>query len=435
MRRLHSRPGPRRAAALLAAALLATMAAGASAAPATPFGPVLAVSPADGFFLAPDVAVDTAGNAVVVWYGEAAGQATPDVEVYARRFGPSGAALGPAFRVNAASAGQQRRPAVAFAPTGEFVVAWDTGTATVWARRFAADGAPLTGDIRVSQSAATHRDADVAVAADGTFLVAWQLSGPGGEDDVAVRRFDRDGTPLGAERIPYDPAGEADEQLNPALAALPAGATALVWEELRAASTAVLLQRLEASGAPAGPPQLVAESSAAELRDPAVAAGPDGAVVVAWATFPEVTAEPAARTYSVVARAYDAAGAARGPAVAVAPPGGDERFFPTVAVAADGTAVVAWVDATPALGAPVGVAARTLDAAGQPGGELFYPRPPAEGETAASSVAAAIGPAAPGDLWVAWAQRPAGAGDAVSAVALRRHVDQISTLALPLLRR
>lgn len=428
MGRIASLLRPGRAATFLAVAVLTVaLLAVAAAAPATPVGPVLTVSPQDGFFLAPDVAVDAAGNAIVVWYGEAAGQTTAEVEIYARRYGPSGAPLGPSFRVNQSAAGQQRRPAVAVAPSGAFVVAWDTGTSTVWARRFAADGSPLSGDIPVSQSN-TSRDPDVVVAPDGTFMVAWQLTAPGGDDDVAVRRFDLDGTPLGAERLPYDPAAETDFQLNPALAALPGGAAALVWEEVRATATAVVLRRLDASGAPSGATLPVADSSAEELRDPAVAAAPDGTTVVAWASY-----TPAGG--GIAARSYSAAGEPLGAPVALAPPEAAERFLPAASVAADGSAVVAWVDTMLLQGALVGVTARRLSAAGQPEGELFYPRPPAPGETEVSGVAAAIGATAGAGLWVAWAQSPPGAGNTVSAIFMRRHVEQLYAIALPLVRR
>lgn len=430
MRRPTSATYPGRAAvlalALFTCAALALALARPSAAQVAPADAV-AVSDENGYFLAPDVAVDARGNAVVAWYGEAGGQPVPDVEVYARRYGPDGAPLGPALRVNAASAGSQRRPAVAVDPAGAFVVAWDTATRTIWARRFAADGTPLTGDIRVSpDDGGVHRDPDVAAAADGTFVVAWQLTPAAGDDDVAVRRFDRDGAPLSGLRIPYDPAAESALQMNPALAALPNG-TALVWEQLGAATTAVLLQRLDPAAAPAGPPLTVSASSAEELRDPAIAARPDGAAVVAWATF-------APASGGIAARSYGADGAPLAPAAAIAPAQAADRSLPSVAASGD-SAVVAWLDSSTVDGAPAGLAARALAPAGAPDGEPFYPRPPALGPAPPSAVAAAIGATSGGALWLAWAQAPPGAGDAVSAIYLRRSVEPRFTVALPLARR
>lgn len=432
--------------ALLAAVLLAAACPPLHTAVAQPSpDAVQAASAEDGFFLAPDIAVDRQGNAVLVWYGETAGQAVPDVEVYARRYGPDGAPLGPAFHVNATAAGNQRRPAVAVDPTGAFVVVWDTNTSTVWARRFAPDGAPLTGDIRVSpQDSLPHRDPDVAVAADGTFLVAWQLTSSGGDDDVVVRRFNRDGTPLSPARIPYDPAAETALQMNPALAALPTG-TALVWEELAAAAlapgsspdvlrrldaagtTAIVLQRLDTTAAPAGPPQTVAASDAEELRDPAIAAGADGGAVVAWATFTPTAG-------GIAARGYGADGAPLAPATPITPPEAAERFLPAAAATPSGTTVVAWIDATAVDNAPTGLAVRPLTPAGAPSDAPRYPRPPALGPSIPSGVAAAISPTAGNTLWLAWAQTPPGANPALSAIYLLRRAEQRLTVALPLIR-
>jgi hypothetical protein len=404
----------------LALALLAALAplVPGAAAPATPAGAVQAVSPPGGYFLGPDAAVSSAGEALVVWYGEAAGQATPDLDIYGRVFGPSGAPRGEPFRVNAAPAGQQRRPAVAANPRGGFVAVWDRGTRTVWARRLAADGAPIGDDIPVSQSDAIHRDPDVAVAADGSFVVAWQLTPAQGPDRVALRRFTAEGLPAGAERTPLPGAAS---QINPALAALPGGAAALAWEQ----PGAIGLARLDAAGALAAPPATVA--AAGEPQDPTVAAGPRGEVLVAWSD--------AAAGGTIYARAYGPDGAPRGEQAALAPAAAAGRSLPSAAVAADGSALVAWADPAPQGGAPLGVAARAVDAAGAPLGGLVLPRPPAADERPATGVAAAVGPAVGSPLWVVWAQPPAGGSDAASAVYARRLIERLYSVALPLTRR
>jgi hypothetical protein len=412
-----------------ALALLAALPGAAAAAESAGLSPVLAVSAEDGSFLAPDIAVDAAGNAVVVWYGEAPGQAVPNSEIFARRYGPRGHALGPAFRVNAAARGQQRRPAVAVAPDGAFVVAWDTDTTTVWARRFTADGAPATGDIAISTGTAVDRDPDVAVAPDGTFVVAWQRTPAGAPDDVALARFDRDGTPLGAERTPRPPA-DAVAQINPALAALPAGQFALVWEELASdGASTIFLRRLDATGAPSGNTQSVAILPAGpeELRDPAVAADSAGAAIVAWSVF-----SPAGD--SIAARGFTAAGAPAGPAQTVAPAGPSRRFLPAVALIG-GAGYIAWGEAALTAGGPAGVAARAILASGAPAGDPLFPRPLAPGEQPALTATVAFGPGPGGEPWFAWAETGPSAAPAQSAIYARRITAWLYTTALPLVAR
>lgn len=423
---------PRLALATAALALALTLASSGRAAPGVPAGPALAVSAEDGYFLSPAATVDPAGQLIVVWYGDTPAQ--PGTEIYARRFSPGGAPLGPAFRVNAATVGSQRRPSVGADADGGFVVAWDTNTQSVWARRFGPDGAPLSGDIAVSQSAASHRDPTLAVAPDGSFAVAWEVADPVSADgDILLRRFDATGTPIGAERVPYDTAADRALQLNPALAPLPGGALALVWEQTSltslVADSTLWLQRLDATGSLDGAAQLVASSNAEELRDPALATGADGRTLVAWSTF-------TAAGGAIYARRYGPDGQPLADGFRVSQPETAARFTPSIAVAADGSAVIAWVDSTPRAGVPVGALARRLDAAGAPEGDELAPRTAASGASMADAVAVAIGPDSTSPLWLTWSQPPpTDASSTLSAIYARRYVERFFQLALPLVRR
>ncbi len=425
---------PRLALATAALALALVLASPSRAAPGVPVGPALAVSAEDGYFLSPAAAVDASGQLIMVWYGDTPAQ--PGTEIYARRFSPGGVPLGPAFRVNADTAGSQRRPSVGADADGGFVVAWDTNMQSVWARRFGPDGAPLSGgDIAVSQSAGSHRDPALAVAPDGSFAVAWELADPSSADgDILLRRFDATGTPIGAARVPYDTAADSALQMNPALAPLPSGALALVWEQTSltslVADSTLWLQRLDATGSLAGAAQPVASSNAEELRDPALATGADGRTLIAWSTF-------TAAGGAIYARRYGPDGQPLADGFRVSQPETAARFTPSVAVAADGSAVIAWVDSTPRAGVPVGVLARRLDAAGAPEGDELAPRTAANGASMADAVAVAIGPEVTSPLWLAWSQPPPPADDSatLSAMYARRYVERFFQLALPLVRR
>jgi len=110
---------------------------------------------------------------------------------------PAGAEL----RVNLTTAGGQARPSVAMAADGSFVVAWDSGVGDgdaegVFARRFAPDGTTRGGEFRgnTTPTGAQVRPS-IGMAPDGRFVVTW-TSAPqdGNGDGVYAQRYAADGT-------------------------------------------------------------------------------------------------------------------------------------------------------------------------------------------------------------------------------------------------
>ena len=82
----------------------------------------------------------------------------------------------------------QALPSVAMDGAGDFVVVWEgageTDAGGIHARRFAADGTPLGAAFQVNAPAnavAFQHQPDVAMAPDGRFVVAWSSTAPGGD--------------------------------------------------------------------------------------------------------------------------------------------------------------------------------------------------------------------------------------------------------------
>jgi hypothetical protein len=209
----------------------------------------------------PSVAMDAAGNFVVVWQGpQAIGDANEDI--FAQRFEPNGQPVGGEFHVNNNPNGKQLHPKVAMSKTGVFVIVWennaywplfdyfeilfrlydpngtpiDANTANllshcyypdvamdgdgdftiVWmqddiyhtsniilARRYKADGAAKADPCQVSTTD-FFSIAHPSIAADGTghFVVVWDGNpGPAAQDNILARRYKFDGTPLSGEFI------------------------------------------------------------------------------------------------------------------------------------------------------------------------------------------------------------------------------------------
>ena len=144
----------------------------------------------------PRVASDPSGNFVVAWTREGADPTFTDV--VARLFDSSNAPVADEFVVNAHTTDVQEALGVASSGTG-FVVVWEGYGAAgrgILARRYDANGSPLTGDLAISDGSV----AEVAMSGSGSFVVTWigqVLSGTG----VFARRYDAVGAPLGDEFV------------------------------------------------------------------------------------------------------------------------------------------------------------------------------------------------------------------------------------------
>jgi hypothetical protein len=170
------------------------------------------------FGRSPAVAMDAGGNFVVashalkpswLYYDDAAvdtGGAEPGLNVF--RYSAAGLPLGPGVRVDTTKASPFVPPDVAMDGGGDYVVTWTSGEGyspeedaayrtprgDIYARRFDAAGRPLGSEFRVNTTASnTSEDpapAEVAMDADGEFVVAWH-----NDNGVFARRYGRSPAP------------------------------------------------------------------------------------------------------------------------------------------------------------------------------------------------------------------------------------------------
>jgi hypothetical protein len=121
------------------------------------------------------------GSFVVLWTD------VPDLPplsngFFGQRFTPGGAPLGQSFEISSSSSTLRGQPAIAVAADGSFFAVWSsyvyvTGPqpqpVSIVGRRFASDGTPLGGDLRIDRSAAPKGGPSVALSGDGRGLVVW----------------------------------------------------------------------------------------------------------------------------------------------------------------------------------------------------------------------------------------------------------------------
>ena len=137
--------------------------------------------------LAPQVAMDAQGKAVVVWSSAHGAQPV----LAARRIDVAQTtAVDPEFDVaSELGSGPQTAPAVAMTAAGDWAVAWqgtDDAGSGIFAKRFPRTGPAMADAMPVNlQTAGDQTRPSVALSPDGTLVVAWQGPDDSGEGVLA----------------------------------------------------------------------------------------------------------------------------------------------------------------------------------------------------------------------------------------------------------
>ena len=237
-----------------------------------------------GTATSPDIASDGSSLFVVTWVSSQMG--TQDI--YAGLFNSAGAIIGSEFRVtegnSTATSGDQEAPRVAMNASGDFVVTWSGkgpgDSDGVFARRFKRDGS-ANGDVFNinSMTDGTQDTPDVALAADGRFVITWHDGGAG--SIIRARTFDANATAGSVIDVQSVIRGNASD---PAVAIDASGNFAVVWAEngVDLGHSAVQLQRFDASGALQGTVSTANTFTDNDQERPRISMNASGDFVVAW---------------------------------------------------------------------------------------------------------------------------------------------------------
>lgn len=251
-----------------------------------------------------DVAVDASGRFVVAWKC-AVGQNGVADQIKARRFDASGNPLGEELLASSYPESYKSTASVGVAPDGRFVVVWDSGSdqdgdaCGIFGQRFDAQAQPVGTEMQLNAMTAGYQSMpNVAMDADGSFLVAWE-SFSGQPDGWWVRRFGPDGTAQGDEIIVggLPEMGALLESPTVAVAIGNGGEGRVVYGYATSDPVVppptglidVVVRRIDATGQLVGNP-IQANSPVTidgEYMAPQadIAATPDGRVVVVWREF------------------------------------------------------------------------------------------------------------------------------------------------------
>ena len=315
---------------------------------------------------APATASDARGGSVVVWTHADDGS---DTGVRQRRFGSDGQPVGDETPVNLTTAGAQSAPRVAMSPDGVAAVVWvsdgqDGDRSGVFLRLFAADGSGQLLEIPVNQTTAANQDQpDVAWTGSG-WIVAWTGDNQDGDGNgIAARRFTVDGRAASDEFTVNS--AVTNSQSRPCVAAAPDGRFVIAWQSFAqdGDNNGIFAQAYAADGSRNGIEIAVNPEAANSQERCDVAMAADGSFVVAWSDF-----NFDLNGGGIAARAFDAGAAPLSGRVLVNQNTADNQTDPSIAIGADGPYWLAWRDLSgdADLG---GIVARRLDRAAQPQGD------------------------------------------------------------------
>jgi hypothetical protein len=262
--------------------------------------------------------------------------------------------LGRQFRVNPVPASNLMSPRVAVNAGGESVVLWygfgDAIGGILHARRFGADGAPLTGDLLVAgQVISTNENIEVALQDDGSFLALFSVPGA-----LKLRRFAPDGTLLRDVRVtagsPYVPGASLSSGGD--------GRFVVAWRRF---GEVISAQVYGPDAIPLGP-RITVEATNQTKYGPFVTMGTRGEFVVVWQGL--LGADPVSGRLlaHIEARRYGPGSRPRGEKVLVS-----DHFGAGIHVAKDaaGSFLVTWIE-LPTISGVHGIYGRRFSPAGIP---------------------------------------------------------------------
>ena len=276
------------------------------------------VNTATNFYQAnPAITTLTNGNVVVAWGSYGQDNADGLQGVYAQILSPAGAKVGSEFLVNQFTAFNQRSPAIAAFPNGNFIIVWvseqerisasvnGTGFANggvgtnsftlgasqasvdIYARIYNANGTPQGNEFLVNTANNTCANPAVAVASDGGYIIAWSQFDPDIADnnswDVYARAFSATGVGGAAQVVNSQLYGD---QFAPKISSVGSDFM-VVWTSMGqdGSREGIYGQFLHEDGSHAGGEQRINTTVLNAQKFPTVASDGVERFLVAWSSF------------------------------------------------------------------------------------------------------------------------------------------------------
>jgi hypothetical protein len=294
----------------------------------------------------PKIAVAKNGDYVVVWEDDSQ---NPEgvFQLYARGFYKGGCEKFKTITVNMDYRGQQLKPKLSMADDGSFVVVWEddsdgNGLFQIKAARFTAMGVKKSMDFTVNTNATRQqRKPDVAVAFNGDFVIVWEDDSNGGVGvyQIFARGFKADGVQKFAA-VTVNGNGHG-QQLKPAVAIDANGKFVVAWEDDNNGNGLfqILAARFNNNGVKQGSDFTVNTTGVGQQRTPAIGMNAEGRFVITWEDDSDGNGN-----YQIRAARYNSSGIKQGNDIAVNTVSTGQQKLPAVAVSPAGDFVIVWQD-------------------------------------------------------------------------------------------
>jgi len=241
--------------------------------------------------LAPDAAADYRGRQLYVWEDNPTADDS-GLDVFLRIYDKDGTSLTGPVTVNTLTADNQRFPRIAVAPDGSFLVAWESFEPVsegvfnpkIRSQAFDSDGQPM-GTERELSTLLTDSQAEVHLGVGalegGGFVAVWESWNSADPMDTSYsiqgRRMGADGVPIGGQ-FQVNSLMTGTLEQYPAVTGLADGGFLATWS-----SPQIQGRRFMANGMPMGNDFQINTFQNVSFRDqPDVAMAGDGRVMVVW---------------------------------------------------------------------------------------------------------------------------------------------------------
>lgn len=368
--------------------------------------------------ITPALAVALPGHTIIAWMGPDVpehgeeGEGGHKPAVHARLYSNVGATpLDDEYLISQRGGLEDARAPAAVDAQGRYVVVWqswedvgDRSSMGIYARRFEADGTPLGAAMLVNTTTVGNQSKPaVAVSAGGNFVVVWQAEKPGGSGyNIFARRYNATTGWEGSQfRVN---ASTENSHTAPAVALDATGNFTVVWQRVDTDGQGIFARRYWADGSSRAGQFRVNTFTALDQVAPVIAANASGQFAIAWVSDHRAQFDPNDTEKSIFVRWYEADGTPAGREFLVHNYVKDAQEHPALALAANGNFVIAWQSINQerleeGVGSSWGVYARQFHPDGtSPQAREFRVNETADGPQRYASV----GGAADGAFVIAW---------------------------------
>ena len=312
----------------------------------------------------PAVAMSASGNFVVVWEDGAGGG-----EVNAQMYSAARSPVGTQFQANTAAAGGNSRPSVAMNASGQFVVTWNDHGNNVYAQFYNTAGTAQGGNVLVTSQRQGNADSTVAMAADGSFAVAYEGNQAADNDGIYFQKFSSSGLASGSPVLVNTTTQGG--QTNPWISVNPQGGYLLAWTDKSAGSK---VKAAFVSNAGVVSNEFLVGTAGNDAEDNAsLGVSSTGAFVVSWVETGS-TAGVYSRRYNPVGTPLDTN------PVPVFSTNINNQTQPVITVRTDGSYVVSWTAGGNQDGNGNGVFAQAFNPDGTADGDPFLVNTTTQGD-------------------------------------------------------